>query len=313
MAHATPGSQSFVSLAKSFKRFQVPDALAKQQSSTPRLARSYATHTKLPTASSTNQSAAGRQNVPSNTSKAAPPSADKFHPPVLTTLYSWPSMEPTSYTSYKYHYLNLPLRKDILHRAVVFEGNATRQGTASTKHRTQVHGSSRKLRPQKGTGRARLSDKKSPSIRGGGVAHGPHPRDFSTDLPSKVYDLAYRTALSYRYKKGELIVLNNEVELNSDQGPRWLHNFFETNAWGKGNGRTLVVARAPVAEFTETGAELLGPKNHLVEAMDQVGEHGEAQYVQDVDVKDLLAFGRIIIEKKALDQILRERSKNMTV
>jgi len=176
-----------------------------------------------------------------------------------------------------------------------------------------VHGSARKVRPQKGTGKARLSDKKSPSIRGGGVAHGPHPRDFSTDLPSKVYDLAFRTALSYRYKKGELVVLGNEVELDLAQGPRWLENFFETHGWGRGNGRTLVVAKAPITQFNENGEELLGRKDHLLQAMDQVGEHGEAQYVHDVDVKDLLSFGRIVIERKALDQILRERSKDMTV
>jgi len=247
-------------------------------------------------------------------SRAEPRSADKFHPPVLTTLYSWPSMEPISLKSYKYHHLNLPVRKDILHRAVVFEGDATRQGTASTKHRTQVRGSARKLRPQKGTGRARLSDKKSPMLRGGGVAHGPHPRDFSTELPGKVYDLAYRTALSYRYKKGELIVLRDEVKLNSEQGPRWLHNFFESHGWGKGNGRTLLVAQAPTnGQFDKNGNELLTSKDHLIEAMEQVGEHGEAQYVHDVDVKDLLSFGRIVIEAKALDQILRERSKDMTV
>lgn len=177
-----------------------------------------------------------------------------------------------------------------------------------------MHGSAKKLRPQKGTGRARLSDKKSPMLRGGGVAHGPHPRDFSTELPSKVYDLAYRTALSYRYKKGELIVLHNEVKLNSNQGPRWLHNFFESHGWGKGNGRTLLVAQAPaIGRFDKNGNELLDTKDHLIEAMEQVGEHGEAQYVHDVDVKDLVSFGRIVIEGKALDQILRERSKDMTV
>lgn len=292
------------------------DPLWNQHCLAPRLARSYATHTELPSATAARQSippiASRRATVPT-ASRPEPPSADKFHPPVLTTLYSWPSMKPTSYTSYRYHHLNLPLRRDILHRAVVFEGDSTRQGTASTKHRTQVKGSAKKLRPQKGTGSARLSDKKSPMLRGGGVAHGPHPRDFSTDLPSKVYDLAYRTALSYRYKKGELIVLDNEVKLDSDQSPRWLANFFEAHGWGQGNGRTLVVACFPQTGFDENGKELAVPKHHLVDAMNQVGEHGEAQYVHDVDVKDLLSFGRIVIERAALNEMLRYRSKDMTV
>lgn len=211
-------------------------------------------------------------------------------------------MEPESYKSYNYHHLNLPLRRDILHRAVIWEGDATRRGTASAKHRTEVRGSSRKVRPQKGTGRARLSDARAPHIRGGGVVHGPHPRDFSTELPAKIYDLAYRTALSYRYKKGELIVLKDSAGLGLDLGPRWLHNFFEAHSWGKGNGRTLIVAKEP-----EDGA-LPNEKDHLMEAMEQVGMHGELQWMQDVDVKDLLSYGRIVIEEEALNELLSSQT-----
>ena len=55
---------------------------------------------------------------------------------VLTTIYNFPTMEPLRFETYPANHLHLPLRKDILHRAVVFEGDATRQGTASTK--TQI-------------------------------------------------------------------------------------------------------------------------------------------------------------------------------
>src|SRR5438874_8149445 len=96
------------------------------------------------------------------------------------------TLEPVRFDWYHAKHLHLPMRRDILHRAVVFEGDATRQGTASTKWRKDVHGSGRKIRPQKGSGRARLGDKKSPMLRGGGVAFGPHPRDFSTGLQRKV-------------------------------------------------------------------------------------------------------------------------------
>lgn len=91
---------------------------------------------------------------------------------------------------------------------MIFEADAARQGTASTKTRWEVRGSGRKLYRQKGTGRARVGDKNSPLRRGGGVSHGPKPRDFSTDLNRKVYDRAWRTALSYRYRRGELVVVD---------------------------------------------------------------------------------------------------------
>lgn len=212
------------------------------------------------------------------------------HPEVLTTIYSWPTLEPVRFDFYHPKHLYLPMRRDILHRAVVFEGDATRQGTASTKWRKDVHGSGRKIRPQKGTGRARLGDKKSPMLRGGGVAFGPHPRDFSTGLQRKVYDLAWRIALSYRYKKGELIILDNKIIIPRHTGGRLLSNIFEGNEWGKGNGRSLLV--------TESHRE------RLFREVGEVGEHGLVKDVYDVDVKDLLETGRIVIEKAALDALL---------
>lgn len=124
-------------------------------------------------------------------------------PNVLATVYSFPHMEPLRFTEYPVNQLHLPLRRDILHRAVIYEADNHRgMSTANTKWRSEVHGSGRKIRPQKGTGRARLGDKKSPMLRGGGVAFGPKPRDMSTKLPRKIYDLAWRTALSYRYRRG---------------------------------------------------------------------------------------------------------------
>lgn len=210
-------------------------------------------------------------------------------------------MEPSSFSTFAADQLNVPLRRDILHRAVIYEGDKTRQGTASTKHRTQIRGSSRKVRPQKGTGSARLSDKKSPSIRGGGVAHGPHARDFATGLPRKIYDLAWRTALSYRYRKGELIVLGDRMRLPEHKTARWLNNFFINNSWGKGNGRTLVV-RVPVKKDRA--------ESRLVQGLAQIEEHAKVKDIHDVDVKDLLSCGRVLIEQQALEEILLKRCQS---
>ncbi len=205
-------------------------------------------------------------------------------------------MEPQYFAYYPANKLHLPLRRDILHRAVVYEGDGTRQGTASTKWRDDVHGSGRKVRPQKGTGRARLGDKKSPSLRGGGVAFGPHPRDFSTGLPRKMYDLAWRTALSYRYRRGQLVVLDNGIEIETDES-RWLAQIMNWNHLGQADGGSLLVAREPGENISQAFRGLEG--------------HGTLKSEDDVDVKDLLKAGRVMIEKRSLDYLLREHSSDL--
>lgn len=211
---------------------------------------------------------------------------------VLTTLFSWPELEPTRFAWYHPQLLSMPLRRDILHRAVIYEADATRAGTASTKWRSEVRGSGRKLYRQKGTGKARVGDKNSPIRRGGGIAFGPHPRDFSTELNRKIYDIAWRTALSYRYRRGELVVIDPDspVAIPRGTGGRLLSNIFEANHWGKADGRSLLVTQLY--------------RKRLFEGMDTIGEHGLVKDLDDVDVKDLLETGRIIIEKNALDTLL---------
>ena len=215
---------------------------------------------------------------------------------MLTTIYSFPTMEPLRFEQYPSNHLNLPLRRDILHRAVIYEGDMTRQGTASTKWRSEIHGSKRKLRPQKGTGSARLGDKGSPMLRGGGVAFGPKPRDFSTDLPRKIYDLAWRTALSHRYNKGELLIMEDGFDIQYPR-TRFMKRIFEQNGWGNAEGRSLIVTRSV--------------RRNLFQALKYAGEDGRALVGEDVDVKDLLEMGRIIIEKQALDGILLDHQSDI--
>ncbi|PVF94482.1 ribosomal protein L4 [Serendipita vermifera] len=100
-----------------------------------------------------------------------------------------------------------PIRRDVLHACVTWYRDSLRRGTASTKSRGEVRGSNRKIRPQKGTGRARLGDRGSPMLRGGGVAFGPKPRDFSTELPRKVREMGMRVALSAKLRERKLIVV----------------------------------------------------------------------------------------------------------
>ena len=84
-----------------------------------------------------------------------------------------------------------------------------RQGTHSTKGRSEIKGSTRKLRRQKGTGAARIGDIKSPLLRGGGIVFGPKPRDYSFKVNKKVKRLARRSALSYKAKQENLMVLED--------------------------------------------------------------------------------------------------------
>ncbi|RPD55827.1 ribosomal protein L4 [Lentinus tigrinus ALCF2SS1-7] len=107
------------------------------------------------------------------------------------------------------HVFAHPIRRDILHLCVVHHLDCQRQGSANTKTRGEVRGSGHKIRPQKGSGRARLGDAQSPMLRGGGVAFGPKPRDFATKLNRKVIQMGMRVALSARLKEHSLGVVKS--------------------------------------------------------------------------------------------------------
>ena len=102
-----------------------------------------------------------------------------------------------------------PIRRDILHLCVVHHLDSLRQGSANTKTRAEVRGSGRKIRPQKGSGKARLGDGQSPMLVGGGVAFGPKPRNFATKLPRKVIQMGMRVALSARVKEHNLRIVES--------------------------------------------------------------------------------------------------------
>ncbi|TRM60217.1 ribosomal protein L4 domain-containing protein [Schizophyllum amplum] len=104
---------------------------------------------------------------------------------------------------------NHPIRRDILHLCVIHYRDGLRQGSANTKNRAEVRGSTRKIMRQKGTGHARVGDAQSPIRRGGGVVFGPKPRDFSTKLPRKVIEMGMRIALSSKFRERNLGVMRD--------------------------------------------------------------------------------------------------------
>ena len=103
----------------------------------------------------------------------------------------------------------LPINEDVIYYAINNELANKRLGTADTKTRGQVHGSNRRPYAQKGTGRARQGDYKSPVYVGGGTVFGPHPRDYGFALPKKVKRLALKTILSLKAQNGTLSVVED--------------------------------------------------------------------------------------------------------
>jgi len=103
--------------------------------------------------------------------------------------------------------VNIPL----MHQVVVAQQAAARQGTASTKRRGEVRGGGRKPYKQKGTGRARQGSTRAPQFAGGGVVHGPKPRDYDQRTPKKMKAAALRGALSDRARNDRIHVVESLI------------------------------------------------------------------------------------------------------
>jgi large subunit ribosomal protein L4 len=99
------------------------------------------------------------------------------------------------------------VNEPVLHQAVKVFLNNQRQGTAKTKGRSEVSGGNQKPWKQKGTGRARQGSTRAPHWRGGGIVFGPTPRDYRTDIPKKVRQLARKSALNARAREDALVVI----------------------------------------------------------------------------------------------------------
>lgn len=96
----------------------------------------------------------------------------------------------------------------LVHQVVVAQLAGRRQGTASAKTKAEVRGGGKKPFKQKGTGRARQGSSRSPLMPGGGIAHGPKPRDFTQKVPRKIARGALRSALSDRLASKRLVVID---------------------------------------------------------------------------------------------------------
>jgi len=160
----------------------------------------------------------------------------------------------------------VPFNEAVVHQALVRQRANARQGTASTKTRGEVAGSTVKLFRQKHTGQARAGSKKSPTRQGGGVTFGPKPRDYRQDMPKKMRQLAIRCVLSAKARDKELKVLE---ELKLDQ-PKTKEMAGVLAALGV-NSSALLVTDMPEENLIKSARNLAGVKTlpaHIISVAD---------------------------------------------
>ena len=171
--------------------------------------------------------------------------------------------------------------RQAVHDAVVALRANRRRGTASTKTKADVNLSGAKPWRQKGTGRARAGYKSSPVWVGGGVAFGPHPRDYSKKIPKKVKVLAFRKALSERILAGDVLLVET-FEVKEPKTKQFLALVGETGA----NARTTLIVGTGFDEKTYLAARNV--KDALLTR------------AAEVNTEQLLAFDKVIVTKDAL-------------
>lgn len=206
---------------------------------------------------------------------------------VLTTLRSFPRLEPVSVQPVSTKILGLPTRRDILWQAVVYERDAERVGSRVIVGRDDMGYSGRKLLPQKGSGRARQGDRGNPIRHDGGRAHArPAPGDMSTGLPSQVYSLAMRTALSAKYREGHLYIVDGPAELAH-----------ESELVGREFVKTHGLNRTAIAFVLDQH------RPNLFNAL-QSNDRADIIPKEFLQVQDVLKARRLIIERAAFEYLV---------
>lgn len=174
--------------------------------------------------------------------------------------------------------VNIPL----IHQVVVAQLAAARQGTHSTKTRAEVSGGGRKPYKQKGTGRARQGSIRAPQFTGGGVVHGPKPRDYSQRTPKKMKAGALRGALSDRAREGRIHVVSELVSGDVPSTKKAMAVISALNLEGK---VLLVVGREETASWLSLRNV---PDTHVLRP-DQLNTY-------DVLVSDQVLFTKAALE-----------------
>jgi large subunit ribosomal protein L4 len=180
---------------------------------------------------------------------------------------------------------DVPANIPLLHQVVVGQLAAARQGTHKTKTRGEVRGGGHKPWRQKGTGRARQGSRRAPQWKGGGVVHGPTPRDYSHRTPKKMKAAALRGALSDRARNGRLKVVESFVSGDTPSTKAAIATLRKVTEYR----RVLVVlADEDRLNWLSLRNE---PSVHLIEA-------------GQLNTYDVLASDDVIFTSEALDEFL---------
>ena len=177
-----------------------------------------------------------------------------------------------------------PVKRSLLHEAVLNYQAAQRRGTHSTKTRSEVRGSKRKPWRQKGSGRARAGDRRSPIWRKGGTVFGPQVRDHSTIMPRRKMRAALQMALSSKCADGQIVVLE-EMTLGA---PKTKLMATLLSGLELSSGKTLIYD-------PENGEEIARAAQNLPNAK-VVGGFG-------LNVYDLLLHDTLLTSKAGISQI----------
>ena len=172
----------------------------------------------------------------------------------------------------------------LMHQVVVAAMAGRRAGTHATKTRGEVSGGGKKPWRQKGTGRARQGSTRAPQWTGGGVVHGPHPRDHSMRVNKKMKKAALRSALTDSFASGKLVV----VEAPTMDAPKTKQAVEALNGWKLDEGKILFVLRQP----TDNGA---------VEKSFRNLRGVRVAYAGGLGVYELIAADKVVLTTDALD------------
>jgi large subunit ribosomal protein L4 len=175
----------------------------------------------------------------------------------------------------------------VMHQAHVRQRANARQGTHSTKTRSEVRGGGRKPWRQKGTGRARHGSIRSPQWRGGGVVFGPKPRDYSQSMPKKMRRLAIRSALSAKQRSAEIILVDGLHDIE----PKTRSMREMLDALPLSGARSTLIVVGDNRENIHRGASNLG--------------HVKVLPAQYINMHDMLTHQRVLMTPDAVEVIHR--------
>ena len=178
---------------------------------------------------------------------------------------------------------NIEINEPVMHDAIVLARASLRQGTASTKTRSEVSGGGRKPYKQKGTGNARQGSTRSPQWPGGGIVFGPKPRKYDKKQNRKERRLALKSALSSKLRDNELVVVEN-LNLENNKTKTFNEMLKNVNV----NGKALVV-------FADDNENLfLASRNNNKVAVVAFDE---------INVLDLVATDYLLIDESSVKKI----------